>query len=120
MADTDFATFLMDLSHGDVNGALSEKLAALTEAVDETGKAGTMTVKITVKKEGTMAVAHADVTVKLPEPPLPGTMFFFSKDGKSLSREDPRQMSLRGLVAPKLKTVGADDGVDDPDETEDE
>jgi hypothetical protein len=111
VSKTDFATFVMDLSHGDVNGMLSEKLEQLIGAVHETGKAGSLTIKLAIKKEGTMAVAHADTSLKLPEPAMPGTMFFFDEEGKSLTREDPRQLSLKSLVQPSipLRTVNSDD-----------
>lgn len=96
----DFATFLMDLSHGDVNRELTDRLKKIVQAVEETGKVGTLSLKFNVKKEGTMAVVHCDATVKLPEPPMPGTMFFFGKDEGTLCREDPRQMSLKEVFNP--------------------
>lgn len=116
----DFSTCIMDLAHGDVNGSLSEKLEKLIEAVDETGKAGVLTIKLGVKKEGTMAVVHIDATIKLPEPAMPSTMFFFNEDGKSLTREDPRQLTLKTLAAPtpSLRSIN---GGDKPEpEAEDE
>lgn len=105
----DFASFVLDLSYGEVNIVLGEKLEQLVAAVNETGKAGALTIKFGVKKEGTMAVAHCDVTVKLPEPALPGTMFFFGKEGKSMHREDPRQLTLKEIATPSMKVVGDDD-----------
>lgn len=119
MSKMDFATFIMDLSHGEVNGKLSQKLEQLVAASNKTGKAGTLTLKLTVKKEGTMAVAHADATVKLPEPGMPGTMFFFDEDEETgdvgLTREDPRQLTLKSLASPppKLRTINGDDDNDD-------
>lgn len=105
-----FATFLVDLSHGEINAKLSEKLAQVTKAVNDTQKPGQLTLKITVKPEGTMAMTHCEVTTKIPEPSMPGTMFFFGDEG-SLHREDPRQLSLREIVTPSqpLRTVGAQD-----------
>lgn len=107
----DFATFVVDLSHGEVNSALSDKLEKLIAAVHDTGKPGRLTVKVTIKKEGTMAVAYCEATEKLPEADLPGTMFFFDKSGKSLQREDPRQLSLKEVVTPSqpLRSVNGDD-----------
>lgn len=90
-------------------------------AVYETGKVGTLTVKVNVKKEGTQAVAHCDITAKLPEPPLPGTMFFFDKEGKSIQRDDPRQLTLKSLIAPTpLRTISNSEGDEDDEDDEDE
>lgn len=110
----DFATFIMDLSHGDVNGALSEKLERLIDAVNQTNKGGVLTVKFTVKKEGTMATVHCDASIKLPEPSMPGTMFFFGEEAGVLMREDPRQLTLKAIATPSqpLRSVGGDDDED--------
>lgn len=108
----DFATFLLDLNYGEVNAALSEKLSKVIAAVNDTGKAGSMTVKFVVKKEGMTATVHADAAVKLPEPAMPATMFFFVPENNGvLCREDPRQLTLRELAmpSPSLRNVIADD-----------
>lgn len=92
----DFATVVTDLADGTVNQRLSEKLAELVMAVEETGKSGTMTVKIGVKKEGTMAIVGVECTTKIPEHPMHGTLFHLGRAG-ALLRDDPRQLPLRNL-----------------------
>lgn len=100
----DFATFITEIDYGNVNAKFGEKLSKLIAAVNDTGRSGEMTVKIAVKKEGTMAVVTASSTSKIPEHPLNGSMFFFGEGG-SLHREDPRQLKLKNLEKPTLKTV---------------
>jgi hypothetical protein len=100
--EQDFISFLADLSYGDVNARLTDKLHELVEAVENTGAAGSLTLKIGVKKDGKMAVTSVDIAAKIPEEPIPGNVFFFGKKG-SLEKEDPRQMSFKQLeenVAP--------------------
>lgn len=100
----DFAEFITDLAHGDINQKLTEALAQITTAVEDTGKVGELTLKLHVKKEAKMAAVSVDFKVKVPSHPLRGTLFYIGANGELL-REDPRQMSLKGLDKPKLKTV---------------
>lgn len=101
----DFATFITDIDYGKVNAKLGEKLSQLIAAVNEVGKAGTLTLKLNVKKENSVAIVTAECVTKIPEHPLNGSMFFFGEDGQSLHREDPRQLSLKDIDKPTLKTV---------------
>ena len=103
----DFAEFITDLSHGSVNQRLTEDLAKVVEAVQETGRTGELTIKLNVKLEGGMAVVNTEVKSKAPKPPLPGTMFFVGEKGL-LHREDPRQTRMKTLDAPRLATIGTD------------
>jgi hypothetical protein len=101
----DFATFINDLDYGNVNARLGEQLSKLVAAVNEVGKQGTLTLKIIVKKDSSCALVSAECTTKIPEHPLNGSMFFFGEDGNSLHREDPRQLKLKNLDKPALRTV---------------
>jgi len=98
----DFTEWLVDLDHGRVVQRLSEKLMVLGSAVQETGLAGTITIKIKLEKEGEMAKADVQVKAEIPEHPMHGSLFFFGKMG-SLHRDDPRQLQLRDLAPPKNK-----------------
>ena len=100
----DFATFITDLDHGKINQHLTEILAAVVAAVEDTGKVGEVTLKITVKKEGKMAIIGVDVKGKEPKHPLHGTLFYIGENGELL-RDDPRQLSLKNLDKPPLKAV---------------
>jgi hypothetical protein len=88
----------------------SESLAEVVKAVDSTGKAGSLTIKIDVRRAtaGAMAV-RGTVTVKKPaEPPIEALMWG-TPEG-SLLTEDPAQekLDLKPVLVdskPELKTV---------------
>ena len=103
-ATTDFATFLTDIDYGSANQRITEKLAELVEAVEEVDKVGSITIKITVKKENNVAIVSLACSANIPEHPINGSLFFFGANG-CLLREDPRQLKLKNLDKPGLKTV---------------
>lgn len=90
----------------------SEQLAQLVSAVDATGKAGKITLEISVKKmsKGAMGVIGL---VKLSAPKeLPDTTLMFPTPEGDLLTEDPRQQKLElktvAVQTPsELKQVGA-------------
>lgn len=98
-------TFAITL-HDQRKGALSEELSAefrkLVEHVRGIGKAGTLTLKLTVRPteggDGSTVVLEDDVSVKLPRPKKAKSLFFTTDDGR-LTRNDPNQAEL------PLKTV---------------
>ena len=87
----------------------AEALSALVLAVDQTGKAGSMTITIKLRKAtGSALAVSGNVTVKKPaEPPFEALMFP-TPEG-NLLMEDPRQQKLElkavGAPAGELKTV---------------
>jgi len=99
----DFAEFLTNLVNGDVNNRLTDELREVTEAVHETGLVGELRIVLKIKKEGSRAMVSTDITKKVPEHPIHGTLFYFGNGG--LVRDDPRQMSMKGLEAPRLRKV---------------
>lgn len=99
----DFSEFITDLVNGEVNQKLTTDLAKVVEAVQETGLVGELVVKCIVKKENDRAIVAVEIKKKVPEHQPHGTLFYFGNGG--LVRDDPRQMKLKGLEAPKLKTV---------------
>lgn len=91
-----FADVLRELSGGQTIVECGDRLAELVEAVAETGKAGSLTLKINVKpngKDGNAVEVSDSVTLKKPEPER-GKSFFFTDAGGSLVRNDPRQDDL--------------------------
>lgn len=91
----------------------AEALSQLVLAVDQTGKPGSMTIKINVRKATGAALAVAgDLTIKKPAEPKIETLMFPTPEGNLLI-EDPRQQKLElravsGASAPtELKTVSA-------------
>lgn len=101
----DFAKLLTEIDYGNVNLKLGKKMGELIRAVNDVGKSGSLTVTLHVKKEGNVAVVAAECKSKVPEHPMNGSIFYFGEDGSTLHREDPRQLKLKNLDAPKLKTV---------------
>lgn len=79
----------------------SEKLAELVKAVDTQGKAGTLTLQITVKKAtrgGAMTVT-GKAAVKMPGD-LPMEALLFATPEGNLLADDPAQQKLDLKVAP--------------------
>lgn len=93
-----FTDVLGELSRGNTVMDLTSKLSELVVAVQETKKAGTITLvmKVTPNGEDTVFV-KADTKVKLPEPAHAETIFFTTSGG-SLSRDTPAEQNHRGPV----------------------
>ncbi len=100
--------FLDLLQHHKQGQAINDASAALkqlTAAVQESGKAGFMLIKISLKPAsrgsiGTLLV-ESKVTTKAPEPEVPASIFYADGD-YNLTREDPKQtkLNLRVVEAP--------------------
>ena len=100
----DFTDFLTDLDHGRLHQQLGEQLEHVIDGVQTHGSAGSVTLKLTVTKEGDRAMVTPKLDVKVPhEPPAP-TLFFFAREG-GLTREDPRQLALRDLRPQAVREV---------------
>lgn len=90
---------LLDIGGGRLHARLSEQLADLSAAVTETGKKGSLVLKIEVKPlpkadQNTLVVTGSS-GAKVPEPDdASPTSVFFADDAGNLSRNDPRQMQL--------------------------
>lgn len=103
-----FHDLICDLDEGKVEGQLTNEMHELVRAVGETGKSGTVTLTITVKKSGQMMAVSSAVKTKLPKPALEITAFYSDEDG-ALRKDDPRQPPLRDLpLKPPtpIRTVG--------------
>ncbi|QCW22483.1 hypothetical protein SEA_NEOBUSH_52 [Gordonia phage Neobush] len=93
--EQDFAAVFMQHAKGRAHTEASKKLAEVVEAVMETGKPGSITVKLTISRDKDLAsvVKIADqVAAKIPTEPR-RSMWFPDDDGQ-LHRNDPRQTSL--------------------------
>lgn len=89
----DFAQWLEEFGHGATNKVLSERLAEIVHACEQTGQKGQLTLKIAIGAAGGLAELRASVAFKRPEAPLPGGTYYTTVDG-ALVDEDPRQLSL--------------------------
>ena len=97
---TPFAAFLQQQRNGGLHGELSDALAELVNAAQETQKPGTitLTVKVTPSKDGETVVVTDKLVSKLPEGDRGAAIFYVEGDG-NLVRENPRQIKLPlGLV----------------------
>lgn len=87
----------------------SQRLAELIMAVDETNKAGELTIKIKIKPQkggGSEKTMHIDVKSKVPEMDLPEAVFFSDAEG-NLHRSDPAQEEMRFRDANDVTTTPA-------------
>lgn len=91
-----FASFVIEQRNGALHAEASEVLAELVKAVQDHNKAGSVTIKITVrpgsKGTGTLVVSD-DVTIKAPTGDRPAALFFPDEHG-NLHRTDPHQQQL--------------------------
>ncbi|MDX2265420.1 MAG: hypothetical protein NW215_10660 [Hyphomicrobiales bacterium] len=93
-----FTDILRDLSGGRIVDELTEHLAEVAKAVEDTGKAGALklTLKISPNGDGS-ATIEATVSATTPKPNFGKTLFFTDKDG-GLHRRDPRQAEMFAAV----------------------
>ena len=80
-------------------------MAELVSAVDSTGKSGTLTIKISVKKTSKSAMSVlADIKMTKPQEAPDSTLMFPTPEG-NLLLTDPRQQSLELKTVPKVGAV---------------
>lgn len=71
----------------------SDKLAEAVKSVDETGKAGKLTITLDLKKSGGAIAIEAKVTNKVPEAKADADLMWPTVEG-NLSLENPNQRKL--------------------------
>jgi hypothetical protein len=108
MSARPFLDFLREHRSGVTHDLLSDKLQELVAAVTQEERAGTLTLKISVKPmgKGDGLEVTASVEMKAPKE-TPGTAIFFPTPENNLVRVDPRQqaMDLREVPAPEFQGV---------------
>lgn len=92
-----FAAFLAQHLAGRSNDALSEEFRELLAAVNEHGKKGALTIKVTVEPpkghvDGAPVVISIDSDLKAPKASAPPALYFVDDDGHA-TRQDPRQIA---------------------------
>jgi len=104
MEQKDFTDVLTDLRGGTAHHELSKAIRTVTEAVQKTGKVGSLTMSIKIKPQGEGQVEIIDeIKIKAPEPAKPST-FMFVDDQNNLTRDNPRQASVFDLKVVDKKT----------------
>ena len=96
-----FTDVLAQLSSGQVVDDLNASLAEVTKAVEQSGKAGALTIKLTIAPNGDrMVTFETTITAKTPKATLGKTVFYTDDEG-GVHRRDPRQHEM------PLRSVGA-------------
>jgi len=90
------------LEEGRFSDRASEQLAALVKGVDETGKAGTLTITLKLKKSAGAVAIAADVKTKVPEPKADDTLLWPTVEG-NLQMTNPNQRTLDLRAVPEVK-----------------
>ena len=103
-----FNKLIGELNEGSSHAALSADLAELLKTVQNTGRAGTLTLKVkiapatrTQSGEVDKITITADRKLELPKPVSPSDFFWLTEDGET-TRNHPRQQSL------ELRDVSSD------------
>lgn len=98
-----FTEWLRDQRNGAAQAELTDHLAELVEAVSMHGKAGTLTLKITVRPAGSTGLGTVlvmdEVAVKKPQGERQEAIWFVDRDF-GLTRHDPSQLRLQLREAP--------------------
>lgn len=81
------------LQGGAFNQECGEKFAEMLKGVEETGKAGKLTITIDVKKAGGAVSVVSKVTDKTPEEIADADLFWATVEG-NLSLQNPNQRNL--------------------------
>lgn len=102
-----FNEVIEELDHGRVHQQLSETLGRIVDGVQTHGEPGEIKLTLKVKKEGDRCLIAVSTSSKIPTEPLQPSIFWFDNLSESpgLTRDDPRQMTLKTLDKPKVKEV---------------
>ena len=91
-----FADFLREHRKGELHDELGERLNELVNAVQDTGKKGTVTLVLSVApaaRSDEMVIVSDEIRLKAPEPDRPDAVYFADHEG-NLTRHNPRQPEL--------------------------
>jgi hypothetical protein len=93
-----FADVLTSLRRGKTHREASDLMQQLVTAVRDTHRGGTMviTLKVGRHKSGRIEIDDT-VKIKLPEPERDASIYFADEDG-NLSKDDPQQQEIPGIV----------------------
>ena len=87
--------FLREHDQGRTADKMAEQLQTLVAAVAQEGKAGTLSLKITLKPMKSSGGVEVTAEVKIAPPKeTPGASIFFVSPENNLVRQDPRQQAM--------------------------
>ena len=90
-----FMDFLREHRNGSTHDDLSDALQEVVAGVLEEGKAGKLTLTISIKQLGKSDGLEVAAEVKASPPkPTPGVSIFFASPENNLVRQDPRQQTM--------------------------
>jgi hypothetical protein len=92
---------LRDIRKGRVVEAASTELAAVVQAVLDTGKKGALTLKLTVTPQGkndSVVVVDASISTSIPREKLPGGSFYTTLDGDLLTQDPTAGPMFAGIA----------------------
>lgn len=99
IAKNSFARSAAEIRRGGFITEASEKLAELTEAVMKTGKVGSLTITLKMRRNGDGASVEITDNVKatIPKKDTPSTNFYVG-DNNELLRDHPKQSEMFNVV----------------------
>jgi hypothetical protein len=104
MTPKPFTEILGTLRYGHLNDDLAKELQALTLQCEKTGRAGTLSLKLTLKPgKGGQIEVFDDISVTAPKDEKGSSLLFATTDGQ-LTRDNPRQLSIEGLRSVDMST----------------
>lgn len=90
-----FVKFLQEHRSGSTHDEISDKIRDLVAAVTDEGKAGKLTITVSIKPIGKSDGMEVGVEVKSSPPkPTAGVSIFFASPDNALVRQDPRQQTM--------------------------
>jgi hypothetical protein len=94
-----FTQFLLEQRRGLLHAELTDALNSVVAGVVQHGKAGKLTINLTIKTSGDGVVAIADTyAAKIPTPPAePGIWFADESGAISRNRLNQEELPLRGI-----------------------
>lgn len=95
----DIGRFIEQLRGGATALELADELATVAREVAETGKAGSVTLTITIEPGGGNRLTVKDgVSAKIPKLSRESTLFFLDDETGDISRTNPRQTNMGELL----------------------
>jgi hypothetical protein len=109
MPPKDILDIIANHGGGQLRELLTERLAEITEKVEETGGDGKLTLVLKLEKKGGVALLTPEIKSARPEPALSAAMYDFGPGGE-LSPPNSRQSDLPIEGTPRKKVLAFDGG----------